>query len=167
VQCAAGGGNFLLNVGPDPDGRIPAESRTRLAEIGRWLALNGDAIYGTGDTPSLRHVQFPPDTPWGGGPATSPTIGHVATIQGTRLNIYVGEWQGEQLAVGNLAFEVTSARLLGSGTPIPFQQIGSRLVLRGLPRDAPDPLGTMIVLQADRPPATVDRFAPAIRPVGR
>ena len=41
------GGNLLLNVGPDPDGVIPPACVERLQEMGRWLSINGDAIYGS------------------------------------------------------------------------------------------------------------------------
>ncbi len=41
------GGNFLLNIGPTADGRIPVIMQQRLIEIGDWLAINGEAIYGT------------------------------------------------------------------------------------------------------------------------
>lgn len=41
------GGNFLLDVGPTADGRIPELMQQRLLDIGAWLAVNGDAIYGT------------------------------------------------------------------------------------------------------------------------
>ena len=47
VDIVAKGGNYLLNVGPDADGRIPDEAATRLKEIGAWLKKNGHAIYGT------------------------------------------------------------------------------------------------------------------------
>jgi alpha-L-fucosidase len=40
-------GFFLLNVGPRPDGSIPAEVQALLKDIGRWLAVNGEAVYGT------------------------------------------------------------------------------------------------------------------------
>ncbi|MCG8689432.1 MAG: alpha-L-fucosidase, partial [Desulfobacterales bacterium] len=48
VDIASKGGNYLLNVGPKPDGTIPAESLDLLAEIGSWMKINGEAIYGTG-----------------------------------------------------------------------------------------------------------------------
>lgn len=41
------GGNFLLNVGPTADGRIPVIMQQRLLEIGEWLRVNGEAIYGS------------------------------------------------------------------------------------------------------------------------
>lgn len=41
------GGNYLLNVGPDSYGEIPAEARQCLGEVGRWLSVNGEAVYGT------------------------------------------------------------------------------------------------------------------------
>lgn len=41
------GGNLLLNIGPTGDGRIPVIMQDRLIEIGRWLQVNGEAIYGT------------------------------------------------------------------------------------------------------------------------
>jgi len=41
------GGNFLLNVGPQPDGELPAAAVARMREIGAWLKVNGNAIYGT------------------------------------------------------------------------------------------------------------------------
>jgi len=50
-DIASKGGNYLLNVGPDSLGKIPEESLKRLSEIGNWMAVNGEAIYGTGPTP--------------------------------------------------------------------------------------------------------------------
>ncbi len=47
VDIVAKGGNYLLNVGPDANGELPAEAVARLAEIGAWMKKNGEAIYGT------------------------------------------------------------------------------------------------------------------------
>jgi alpha-L-fucosidase len=47
VDIVGKGGNFLLNVGPQPDGQLPAEAVKRMNEIGAWLKVNGAAIYGT------------------------------------------------------------------------------------------------------------------------
>lgn len=47
VEKVASGGNLLLNVGPTADGRIPAIQQQRLLDMGAWLDVNGEAIYGT------------------------------------------------------------------------------------------------------------------------
>jgi alpha-L-fucosidase len=47
VQVIARGGNLLLNVGPDPQGRLPEKAIERLAGIGRWVRINAEALYGT------------------------------------------------------------------------------------------------------------------------
>ncbi len=47
VDIVAKGGNFLLNVGPDADGQLPAPAVERMREMGRWMRVNGEAIYGT------------------------------------------------------------------------------------------------------------------------
>ena len=47
VEIASKGGNYLLNVGPDGKGIIPAESVKILKEIGKWMKVNGEAVYGT------------------------------------------------------------------------------------------------------------------------
>jgi alpha-L-fucosidase len=47
ARTVARGGNLLLNIGPTADGRIPVIMQQRLADIGTWLSLNGEAIYGT------------------------------------------------------------------------------------------------------------------------
>lgn len=45
VRTVALGGNYLLNVGPTPDGMIPAVFEERLRGVGAWLEINGEAIY--------------------------------------------------------------------------------------------------------------------------
>ena len=47
IDIAAKGGNLALNVAPQPDGRLPMQAYKRMDEMGAWLKLYGDAIYGT------------------------------------------------------------------------------------------------------------------------
>ena len=54
IDCASKGGNYLLNVGPTAEGEFPAASIERLKQIGAWMKLNHDAIYGTTASPFKR-----------------------------------------------------------------------------------------------------------------
>jgi alpha-L-fucosidase len=51
VDIVSKGGNYLLNVGPTSEGAIPQPSQDNLRAVGRWLKVNGEAIYGAGPTP--------------------------------------------------------------------------------------------------------------------
>jgi alpha-L-fucosidase len=51
VDIVSKGGNYLLNVGPTSEGIIPQASQDNLREVGRWLRMNGEAVYGTGRSP--------------------------------------------------------------------------------------------------------------------
>jgi alpha-L-fucosidase len=57
-DIASKGGNFLLNIGPDATGTIPAPSVERLREIGAWLKMNGEAVYGTHGGPFPRRLDW-------------------------------------------------------------------------------------------------------------
>jgi alpha-L-fucosidase len=67
------------------------------------------------------------------------------TCRGKTLYFHCNRWPGEELAIGGLRNKVVEARLYG-GPAVKFTQVRDRLVLRGLPKQAPDPLATVIEL---------------------
>jgi alpha-L-fucosidase len=129
------GGNYLLNVGPTSEGMIPPESVERLAEVGKWMKVNGESIYGTSANP------IPYDMPWG-----------MITSKPGRLYLHVFHWPGKELVLYGLESKVQRARLLGSAAPVAFAQKEERqngytsLTLK-LPEQAPDPNDSVIALE--------------------
>ena len=98
IEVVSKGGNFLLNVGPTADGTIPAESVERLQEVGRWLKVNGEAIYGASASPI-------PKPDWGR-VTYKPHDG--------LIYLHVLEWPHDgRLEVKGLPGRVSSATLLG------------------------------------------------------
>ncbi|MBR1732527.1 MAG: alpha-L-fucosidase [Alloprevotella sp.] len=103
VRTAGKGANLLLNIGPQPDGSLPAAALERLSGMGRWLATNGESIYGTtgGEVTEGEEV--------------------VSTRKGERLYLHI-------LAPGrdSVRFEtrkkVKRVSAFGSATPLPFTQ---------------------------------------------
>jgi alpha-L-fucosidase len=52
------GGNYLLNVGPMANGVIPGEAQNNLRTVGRWLKINGEAVYGAGPMATVIVVEI-------------------------------------------------------------------------------------------------------------
>ena len=144
VTAAAGGGNYLLNVGPDAEGHIPFESVERLRAMGAWMRANSESIYGSERMPErIMRVG---------------SVGRHHTIKGTTLYLHCWRWPGQEMVLGNLDGTLLSARFLHDGTPIDFDQRQHRIWLRGLPAFAPDPIDTVIALDFDRRPGLRNRF---------
>ena len=142
VDIASKGGNFLLNVGPQADGRFPAESVERLAAIGQWMSKNGVSIYGTEASPF-------PKLPWGR--ATRRALpGNV-----TRLYLHVFDWPADgTLVVSGLMNQPRRAFVLGETGERPLR-IDRRAdgVALSVPVAAPDAIDSVIVLDIDGPPS--------------
>jgi alpha-L-fucosidase len=100
VECVSKDGNLLLNVGPDAKGRIPRASVDVLEEVGRWMADNGESIYGCGAAAC-------PKPEWGR-----------FTRKGKRLYAHVLDAQTGAVCLPDLAGKVESLRLLADGSEI-------------------------------------------------
>ncbi|MFC1639388.1 alpha-L-fucosidase [Gemmatimonadota bacterium] len=104
IDVVSRGGNLLLNVGPTADGRIPVIMQQRLRDIGTWLRINGEAIYGT--------------RPWTGS-GRRPTAGDsLSAVRFTRngpdLYAHLLEWpEGEVRIDGLESTEDLTVELLG------------------------------------------------------
>jgi alpha-L-fucosidase len=120
VEVASRGGNFLLNVGPQPDGVIQPEFQERLHAIGEWLAVNGESIYGTtyGPVQGLASVR--------------------TTAKNKKIFVHVFDWPSSALEIGGLEAKVVSAHWLATGQPLKFHQTEATLEIE-LPAQAPDP----------------------------
>jgi len=97
LRVVSGGGNFLLNIGPMGSGEVVPFEREVLLEIGRWLADNGDAVYGTSQSP------FPKRDSWG-----------VVTRKGNVLNIILS---GEKPVGDVICLPIKGHHLLSSSGP--------------------------------------------------
>ncbi len=154
ITCARGGGNYLLNIGPEPDGSIPQPSVEVLETLGKWLDTNGAAIYGTerGQLGSDASCNY--------------------SRRGNTLYVHVYNWPGHTpaaewldfykpevvVAIGGLKPKVLSAKVLKSGQKVEFTQDEFNFRLTGLPMQAPDQPATVIEVECDGEP-TVDHGA--------
>jgi alpha-L-fucosidase len=129
AKAAGNNANFLLNIGPKPDGTIQDEFRTRLQEMGTWLGKNGDSIYGTRGGPITPR-------PWG-----------VTTQKANKTYVHVLDWQDELLVLPGLPKPVKKSTLLGNGRPVRLQIVDGGLLLH-LPKADRDPIDTVVVLES-------------------
>jgi len=135
VQCAAGGGAYLLNIGPKPDGSIPATSAQRMREIGRWLGDHGEAIFGTERTDIRKDQCSFKDF----------------TAKGNFRYLFEPNWPGKTERIHNFPHEIVSAQLLKSGRPLQFrQEPGGIVTFSGLPARPEDPWMSVIRLEIRR-----------------
>ncbi|MCD6307509.1 MAG: alpha-L-fucosidase [Candidatus Latescibacteria bacterium] len=132
VMCAGGDGNLLLNVGPMPTGKIEKRQADRLHEIGGWLRVNGESIYGTRGGP------IPPKS-WG-----------VTTHKGNTVYLHVLAGSDELIAVPPLTEPIRSAVLL-DGSPVETTGTPFGVLVR-LAREKRDASDTVVALTFDRKP---------------
>jgi alpha-L-fucosidase len=145
IDIASKGGNYLLNVGPTGEGLMPEASVSRLATVGQWMKVNGQAIHGTSASP------FAKSLPWGR--CTSKLI-----HGDTTLYLHVFDWPGDgRLLLPGLKNKVKSARLLTTSRKVslPVQRDANGLIVV-LPATAPDAISSTVVLSVTGSPRIED-----------
>lgn len=116
VDIASMGGNLLLNVGPKPDGTFPEESIHRLEEIGEWMRVNGEAIYGTKASPMGQLT-------WG-------RCTEKELQKKTRLYFFIYDWpEDSRLRIPELMNQIVSVRLLSTGEKLKTSVINNELII--------------------------------------
>ena len=134
ADIASKGGNFLLNVGPEADGRFPEESTRLLDAMGRWMDVNGEAIYGTSASP-FKSLGF--------GRCTQEQRNDETT-----LYLHVFNWpENGVLKIPGIYNTPLNAWLLADPdrNQLPVLRKEDALMV-SLPGEAPDPINSVIVL---------------------
>lgn len=134
ISCVRDGGNYLLNIGPKPNGSIPEESVRVLSEVGEWMNTNSHTIFDS-DLCQVRRSNYAS-----------------FTRKGNTLYMHVHFWPGDYVAISGLRNKVTSARLLKTGQQVKVTQDGFQTKLAGLPGKAPDWPVTTIAIECDSEP---------------
>lgn len=117
VRTAGRDANLLMNVGPQPDGRIPATSLQRFAEVGKWMRANGETIYGT------RATLLGPQ-PWG-----------VVTHKEGKIWIHVLERPADGIITLPFTLKTKQVCAFADGTPLTFKKTKTDFTVQ-IPEDA-------------------------------
>ena len=104
IDKGSRGGNLLLNVGPTADGRIPVIMQQRLAEIGAWLRVNGEAIYDTRKWDENLENE---------------NSGIRFTCKGKDLYVFVDKWDDRPFSIKGVG-KVKKVTMLGTDEKIKF-----------------------------------------------
>lgn len=131
------GGNLLLNIGPEADGSVPPESAAILRQVGRWMQVNGEAIYGS----------VPSALEW--------ACYGVPTQRGQCTYLLQDKYLGPEFCIAGAGRTVKEVRLLATGQELAFRQDGDRVHISGLPRNPPDRVCPVVRITFDGEPAWV------------
>ena len=159
-DIASKGGNYLLNVGPTSEGLIPQPSLERLAEIGKWMKVNGEAIYGTGPTPFGAEAGklSVAEKDKNGRPEFTAGWDWRATTKPGKIYLEIFKWPTDgKFEVPGLESKVAQAYLLAGHQTVEFNQSQSRLTLN-LPSAAPDKIASVVCVEITDAAAKVVKY---------
>jgi len=128
-RVVGGDGNLLLNVGPMPDGRIEPRQVEVLKQVGAWMRVNGESIYGTRGGP------------W------KPTAALASTRKGRTIFVHILKWPEGAVKLPNIPARIISAKILGAGKA-EVHQAESGIEISVAPAKR-EPNGTVVVLKLD------------------
>lgn len=128
VKAAGYDANFLLNVGPMPNGKIQPEHIELLKQMGEWTRKYGETIYGTR-----------------GGPLTARDWG-VTTQKGSTVYLHILNWRDEALVIPSLGKKIKSAAMFADKTPVRFLENEYGVTIK-IPKQKFDETDTIVELQ--------------------
>jgi len=149
VDIASKGGNYLLNVGPTSEGLIPQPSLDRLATVGRWMKVNGEAIYGA--SPSCFGVEYGQAVKqkdgYGHERETSGSRDWRCTTKSGKIYLTIFKWPTDgKFQVPTVSGKVTKAYLLAGHKKLKFTQTDAGVAI-SLPETAPDKIASVVRLE--------------------
>jgi alpha-L-fucosidase len=127
VKAAGFNSNFLLNVGPMPNGKIQPEFVSTLKEMGVWLEKNGETIYGTRGGP------IPPKS-WG-----------VTTYKGNKVFVHILNAEDNNLLIPDFGRKVKGITLFKTGAKLKYKQDAFGIAI-SVPEEVFDETDTILVI---------------------
>jgi alpha-L-fucosidase len=150
VDIVSKGGNYLLNVGPTSEGVIPQASQDNLRTVGRWLKINGEAVYGAGPTPFGDELGAVDNSTHDkkGNPGFKMATDWRCTTKPGKLYITFFKWPAGAFELNKVKGQVVKAYLLAdpSHKSLAVKQDGDRVTVT-LPGNAPGQIASVLALQ--------------------
>ncbi len=148
INNASLNGNFMLNIGPRANGDVPYEITQRMLEMGKWLNVNGEAIYGT-EAFDLRKDQHD----WG-------KITCKETAEGFKLYLHIFTWPlNKTLYLTGISSTPDKVYLLADKQKAELNFSSSEVVTEiSLPATQPDPYVSVIVFEYKNRPDIIDNL---------